>query len=440
MSSLIYYIKRLYWRLPINDRVKERLVTKARVWLRRIEQRADANKDQLVIVNTVLRPYIEQILAIPDKPGKDHIPLCDNSYSRNVDDPKIIAYYLTQFHPTKENDAWWGKGTTEWTFVSKAVPQYVGHYQPRLPGELGYYDLRIDQVMLRQIELAKMYGIYGFAFYYYWFNGKRLLEKPFDRFINNRQMDFPFCLCWANEPWTRRFDGTCGEILMEQSTDPKSYEHFIDTVIPYLKDPRYIRVKDKPIIIIYRPSFIPKCKPMLEYWRKRCRDAGVGEIVLIGIKENTWDANLISLGFDAQSEFHPGTLFRYCSNITNKIKYVREDFGGLVFDYQDIVVNKQYHEYSYQKLYRSVMPMWDNTPRRNNTGMIFENATPQLYKQWLTDVLVETRLNQELDDKLVFINAWNEWGEGAYLEPDRRYGYAFLQATREAIEDTRNCY
>lgn len=350
----------------------------------------------------------------------------------------MIAYYLPQFHPTPENDAWWGKGVTEWNNVSRAVPQYVGHYQPRLPGELGYYDLRIKENISRQVELAKLYGVFGFSFYYYWFDGARLLDKPLDMFVDSPEIDFPFCLCWANESWTRRFDGSCGEILMKQSETVESYRAFINSVIRYMKDPRYIRVDGRPVLIIYRPSFIPECSETLSYWRECCINAGVGNPYIIGVKEHTWNEDLLAHGFDAQSEFHPGTVFKHCERIDAKIDFVQPNFGGVVMDYEDIVKGKKYFKYNYEKLYRAAMPMWDNTARRDNKGMIFHGASPELYKHWLIDIFKESKERKDLEDSFIFINAWNEWGEGAYLEPDKTYGYAYLDATRQAIESVRN--
>ncbi len=195
----------------------------------------------------------------------------------------------------------------------------------------------------------------------------------------------------------------------------------------------------RPVIIIYRPSFVPDCPGTLSYWRTYCQEAGLGNPYLIGVKENTFDGDLLALGFDAQSEFHPGTVFRYCKDITGEITFM-QDFGGIVLDYEDLVRNKKYLSFRAIKLHRAIMPMWDNTPRRNNTAMIYQGASPGLYKEWLKDILRETRNNQELDAPFLFVNAWNEWGESAYLEPDRKYGYAFLKATREALEETREAY
>lgn len=439
MNVRIYQVvKKIYWSLPISANNKKSFLNKARGLLLLVK-RAITKRDLYLFSrkDNIESTYINYVLSLPKKIDINYTTITDNIYIRAPNDPKVIAYYLPQFHPTPENDRWWGKGITEWNNVARAVPQYLGHYQPRLPGELGFYDLRIIDNMARQIELAKNYGIFGFSFYFYWFDGKRLLDKPLDMFIENKNLDFPFCLCWANESWTRRFDGTCGEILMQQSATVESYNRFIDSVIPYMRDSRYIKVLGNPVLTIYRPSLMPECKKVIEHWRTRCQEEGIGEIYIIGVKENNQGLDLLDLGFNAQSEFHPGTLFKYCHNITHELDFVQKDFGGMVMDYADIVNNQKYFHYNYKKLYRAAMPMWDNTARRDNKGMIFEGSTPDLYKRWLTDIFTELKERDDLEEPLVFINAWNEWGEGAYLEPDKRFGYAYLDATKSAIEESR---
>lgn len=382
--------------------------------------------------------YLNQILDISvNRKSIYYKELTNYPYQRSHNDAKIIAYYLTQFHPDPHNEKWWGKGITEWNNVVRAVPQFLSHYQPRIPGELGYYDLRIKDVMKRQVELAKMYGIYGFSFYYYWFNGERLLEQPLEMFLENTDINFPFSLCWANENWTRRYDGTNEDILMKQPTSVDSYKNVIFDMIRFLKDERYICIDSKKVITVYRPSLMPKVKEVLHYWRQIAMEAGIGDLYLIAVKENMIDTGWLEEGYDALSEFHPGTLYKECTAINAEFQCIRKDFAGEIYSYEDIVKNKRYFNYSYKKLYRAVMPMWDNTARRNNKGMIFHGSSPLLYKEWLMDVIRENQEKKNVDDNIVFINAWNEWGEGTYLEPDRFYGYAYLNATKEAVEGCR---
>lgn len=437
MKQGIYQaIREFYWQLPLNESIKERAVAKFRILARSITKSNSRNNDSKTSHNKS-QDYINQILNIPEKSSSEYTPISPKKHLRKDTDPKLLAYYLPQFHPTPYNDEWWGKGVTEWNNVSTSVPQFTGHYQPRFPAELGYYDLRLIENIHRQVELAQHYGIYGFTFYYYWFDGKRLLDKPLDLYLEDKDINFPFNLCWANESWTRRFDGTCGETLIAQNDTVESYKDFIASTEKYFSHKNYIRIDGKPVLNIYRPSFIPDIKETIKYWREYCVKIGIGEIYLVGTREHTWDKDLIDLGFDSQCEFHPGTLFKHCMDITNSIDFIRKDFGGIILSYKDIVENKKYFLTNHKKLFRSAMPMWDNTARRNNVGMIFEGSTPALYKQWLLDIIRETKADSELDDQLVYINAWNEWGEGAYLEPDRRYGYSYLQATKEAVEESR---
>lgn len=220
---------------------------------------------------------------------------------------RCIAFYLPQFHPTPQNSAWWGPGFTDWVNVGKALPEFVGHCQPRIPGELGYYDLRLEEVQRRQAELARQHGIHGFCYYYYWFNGVRLLDAPLRTMLEDAHNDFPFCLCWANENWTRRWDGLDHEVLIAQSHSPGDDIAFIAELAPYLRDRRYIRVDGRPLIAVYRPSLLPDAKATAERWRTYCRDHGIGEIFLATTQafERT---NPAYIGFDAAIEFAPNNI------------------------------------------------------------------------------------------------------------------------------------
>lgn len=427
-------LKDIYWAFPLlTEKQKESFFYKVKKIVR--HEGVESIQNDSAIVND----YIKQILDIPTARSNDYTTITKTPYKRDVSDPKLIAYYLPQMHPTPENDAWWGKGITEWNNVSRAVPQYVGHYQPRLPGELGFYDLRLKDNLKRQIELAKMYGIYGFSWYYYWFDGKRLLERPLDMFLNDSSLDFPFCLCWANENWTKGFFGSSKEIIMKQNETEESYRNFIHDAIKYLKDDRYITVQGKKMLIVYKPHSVPNCKTVLEYWREYCQQNEVGDLYILGCWTGDEKDNVLSLGFDAETEFQPGSLYPYNGKINHKLPFINEQFIGEVYSYSRIVQEKFYRKnFKKEKMYNAVMPMWDNTPRRNNQGnRIFHGSTPTLYKSWLKDVINHYQKECMLDEKIIFINAWNEWGEGAYLEPDRNYGYAYLEATKNAIETSR---
>jgi glycosyltransferase involved in cell wall biosynthesis len=349
---------------------------------------------------------------------------------------KTIAFYLPQFHPIPENDAWWGKGFTEWTNVSKAQPNFEGHYQPHLPDELGYYDLRVPEIQKRQVELAKKYGIYGFCFYYYWFAGKRLLERPLNQYRANSELDLPFCLCWANENWTRRWDGAEQEVLIGQTHNEQEYLHFIEDISPYFKDPRYIRIDGKPVLLVYRINLLPNPQTAARIWRDECKRLGIGDIYLIAV-QSFGITDPRPYGFDAAVEFPPSYLGAADVD-PGSLKLTNPNFKGKILDYHsaaNIMIQRRADGYP---LFKTVMLAWDNTARRQNDSHIFINATPSAYQSWLENVVTYTRNNLPRDQRFVFINAWNEWAEGTHLEPDRRYGYAYLQATADAIQDTGN--
>jgi lipopolysaccharide biosynthesis protein/ubiquinone/menaquinone biosynthesis C-methylase UbiE len=345
---------------------------------------------------------------------------------------KYITFYLPQYHPIAENDAWWGKGFTEWVNVTKAVPQFVGHYQPRLPGELNYYDLRVPEIMYRQVELAKKYGIFGFCFYYYWFNGKRLLEMPLDRFIEDGKIDFPFCLCWANENWTRRWDGFETDVLIAQEHTADSDQLFIKDLAKYLKHSRYIRINGRPVLLIYRVGLLPEPAKTAQYWREYCIKEGIGNPYLIAVQSFGFkDPNLI--GFDAAVQFPPHNIQQ--EKINHLVNIINSDYEGQIFHYANAVAgySRTNHEEKNFRVFKSIFPSWDNEARRPGKGFTFMFSRPSYYQAWLTDISLKTYWDNPEDERLVFINAWNEWAEGAYLEPDRRYGYAFLQATANAL-------
>ena len=344
---------------------------------------------------------------------------------------RAIAFYLPQFHPIHENDVWWGKGFTEWTNVSKTQPQFAGHYQPHLPGELGFYDLRVLDVQKRQIELARQYGIQGFCYYYYWFNGRKLLEHPLEQMLRRPELDFPFCICWANESWSRCWDGLENDVLIQQQHSAEDDLAFIHEVTSLFTDSRYIRVEGRPLLVVYRPSLLPDPAATARRWRQYCRDCGIGEIV-IAYTQSFDRIDPAAIGFDYAIEFPPNNIDTRI--ITSDIQGLNSNYAGTVYDYPNLIEKCQELPQPPYRLFRGVCPGWDNESRKPGHGVTYAGATPALYRQWLNSACEYTSKNLPAGEQFVFINAWNEWAEGAYLEPDRRYGYAWLQATAEALQ------
>ncbi|HET7329620.1 glycoside hydrolase family 99-like domain-containing protein [Dyella sp.] len=342
----------------------------------------------------------------------------------------LVAFYLPQFHPIPENDAWWGTGFTEWKNVARALPQFEGHAQPRLPGELGFYDLRVADVMRQQMQLAREYGIGAFCSYFYWFGGKTLLEQPLQQWLSDPTMDLPLCLCWANENWSRRWDGRADEILIGQQHSAEDDLAFIAHVARYLADPRYLRVDGKPMLLVYRPGLLPEPSATTARWRSWCRQAGLGEIYLAYVQSfDRIDPRKI--GFDAAVAFPPNNTT--LKPITNRQHLLNPDFRGDVYDWRELArtINEQPDpDYT---LFPCVNPGWDNEPRRSGNGRVFAHASPRAYSDWLQASIAAAQ-RRKPNSPLVFINAWNEWAEGAVLEPDTRLGFAWLEATRTTLQ------
>lgn len=354
----------------------------------------------------------------------------------------LIAFYLPQYHPIPENDEWWGKGFTEWTNVTKAKPLFSEHYQPHLPSDLGFYDLRLSEVRQAQADLAKEYGIYGFCYYHYWFNGKHLLERPFNDVLNSGKPDFPFCLCWANENWTRRWDGKEQNLLLQQVYSEEDDRLHMQWLAKAFSDRRYIRVNGKPLFLVYRATKIPNPKQTVKIWRDEAKRLGIGEIFLCRVESfagEQEDPGLI--GFDASVEFQPdwtqlglplqkGRLW----HLARKLGLAHQAYGiHNIYDYSNVVKlmlaksNPTYQRFS------CVTPSWDNTARRKAGAIILQNSTPQLYEYWLRRIVDKTLDSNFSTEKIIFINAWNEWAEGNHLEPCQKWGHAYLEATRTAV-------
>ncbi|QLG96495.1 glycoside hydrolase family 99-like domain-containing protein [Pseudomonas yamanorum] len=363
-----------------------------------------------------------------------------NQFVEHRDNPlidpvvKLIAFYLPQFHPFPENDAWWGKGFTEWTNVTKAYPNYVNHYQPHYPIHTGYYDLRVAEVMEEQARLAKEYGVYGFSYYFYWFAGKILMDKPLEQMLANPKVDMPFCFTWANENWSRRWDGQENDILIAQHHSDNDSLEFIRHLFKYFRDDRYIKIDGKPLLIIYRASIIPDMEKTAVIWREELIKNGFPGLYLVcaqsfGIKSPA------EFGFDASVEFPPHTVSS--TDIRHELNMSNPDFNGHVFSYEQVVANAVASKEPDYKLFRAAMLSWDNTARKQNNSHTFHGFSLLRYKQWLSSITNNVFNNAKYgkDEKLVFVNAWNEWAEGTHLEPDRKFGYGYLQATYDVLAE-----
>jgi lipopolysaccharide biosynthesis protein len=367
---------------------------------------------------------------------------------------RAIAFHLPQFHPIPENDEWWGKGFTDWTNVAKASPRFRGHYQPHLPADLGFYDLRLPEARAAQAEMAASYGIYGFCYYHYWFNGRRILERPVNEIWLRREPDFPFCLCWANENWTRQWDGLKTDILLEQKYGLVDDVAHIRSLIPIFLDHRYIRVLDRPLFLVYRANQLPEPEKTAETWRREAERGGLKGLFLVRV-ESFGDENgdPRSIGFDSSLGFQP------CWSLLSDLRIHRRKWwhrGKLGTMEQGVVQNQVYDYEEYARKASAmdapeypqipgVFPAWDNSPRRKQGATIFVNSTPETYERWLREIVNRqmARLghregSETTQDSLLFLNAWNEWAEGCHLEPCQRWGRKYLEATRRALGVSAN--
>jgi GT2 family glycosyltransferase/glycosyltransferase involved in cell wall biosynthesis len=345
---------------------------------------------------------------------------------------RAIAMYLPQFHRVPENDRWWGEGFTEWHNVRRSRPMFSGHDQPHVPHpDVGYYDLDDESVLERQADMARRHGIHGFCFYHYWFDGRRILEKPVERLLRSGRPDFPFCLCWANENWTRTWDGLDREVLLEQRHSPEADERFIRELLPALRDPRYIRVDGKPLLAVYRPGLLATPAATAARWRAICEREGLPGIHLAAFQSFDRE-DPRAYGFDSAVEFPP--LQIPTVNLADTgMPGLAAGFRGGLLDYRAAIGHSLARPTPAYTLFRGVMPGWDNTPRRMERGTVWVHSSPELYGRWLRGTIDRTQREQPPERQLVFINAWNEWAEGAHLEPDVRHGYRVLEETAAAL-------
>ena len=373
---------------------------------------------------------------------------------------KTIAYYLPQFHAIPENDKAWGKGFTEWTNTKKAKPMFEGHYQPKVPLNKNYYNLLNDDVKVWQANLAKQYGVFGFCYYHYWFkDGKQLLEKPAEQMLANKEVDIPFCFSWANENWSKLWDGGNKELIAEQDYgDQDDWKKHLEYLIPFFKDSRYITLDGKPVFLIYKPEEMPQVNQMIDYWNSEIKKAGFPGICFMIQNPNWFFMPSYELGkFDYQVKFHPFFALGYKDKNIEKMYFQRRIYqklkhvhlNGIIdtlvpklkkirhkkdaniqkkLDYDEIweVILKTEHK---KEFIEGAFVDWDNTARKKN-GFVHIGATPEKFKGYMKRLYKSVEDNEQ--QPVVFINAWNEWCEGAYLEPDEKHGFGYLEALKES--------
>ena len=352
----------------------------------------------------------------------------------------IAAFYLPQFHQIPENDAWWGEGFTEWSNVRRSQPFFNQHRQPHLPSAFGYYDLLDPSVHFQQQDLAAKYGVGAFCYYVYWFGGRRLLEKPLEIVLREQELPLNYFFCWANENWTRTWDGLDSELLVAQTHDKERDARIVDDLAPHLFDPRYQRIDGKPLLLVYRSSIMDDPMRTTDNIRERASQLGLGELHL-GMVQSfaSWDPR--PLGFDSAIEFPPhnqsSRLFRLDEEDRERPAITdAEEWRGDMYSYPRLIewaMSKNIPEFLW---FRGVVPAWDNTPRRMERSSVFVGETPELFQVWLERALHYTYLFNQPNHWLLFVNSWNEWGEGAYLEPDFELGTARLSALSAAIMNT----
>jgi hypothetical protein len=352
--------------------------------------------------------------------------------------PRFIAHYLPQFHPIPENDTWWGKGFTEWTNVSRAKPLFRGHYQPHVPSDLGFYDLRVPEAREAQAALARQYGIHGFMYYHYWFGGKRLIERPFEEVLKTGQPDFPFCLCWANEPWSRSWLGDTREILMPQEYSPDDFRRHAEWLGRAFADKRYIRVNGRPLFVIYRHSHMPRDYSGIDILRETLAKQGSPDPYLVAVDSHDPNFDYRTVGFDHVLAFEPalgavaGSLSNHPFSPRRVVRNLRAGVASpslKIYHYEEAMEMMERAAPSHSRI-PCMLVAWDNSARRGEKAVVFLESNPKTFGK-----VLERRLDQWAGSSpstdLFFLNAWNEWAEGNHLEPDQKYGLGYLETLRK---------
>jgi lipopolysaccharide biosynthesis protein/glycosyltransferase involved in cell wall biosynthesis len=394
--------------------------------------------ERLLLIAANKLPGRNYRLYTPDSNIKEPAYEEHHDYMREVAHPsvKVLSYYLPQFYPTPENDLWHGKGFTEWNKVISSNPLFYGHYQQRAPhDDIGYYSLTTTDTFKQQSLLMKQAGVYGQVFYHYWFSGKLILEKPTQMLLADSSIDIPFCFCWANENWTRKWDGNESEILLQQNYSAQDAEAFINYLIPFFKDKRYITIENRPILFVYRPSSIPDFPLYQRIWKETCAQHNLPEPYVVAILTRGAKSPH-DFGMDAGCErvlndWTNGAV----KDITNTLQPYW-DINGSVLDYDAVADHYMGQaaptDFPY---FRSLIPSWDNTPRYGSEAYIIHNSTPRKFQQWMEYLVQDAEKRLPADRRFILVNAWNEWAESAVLDPDKRFGYAYLNSIGRALSD-----
>jgi hypothetical protein len=359
---------------------------------------------------------------------------------------RAVAFYLPQFHPIPENDEWWTRGFTEWTNVAKARPLFNGHYQPHVPADLGFYDLRVPETRAAQADMARQHGIEGFCYWHYWFAGKRLLERPFQEVLDSGQPDFPFCLAWANESWTGVWNGQPNKILVEQTYPGEDdYVRHFHALLDAFCDDRYIQIDGKPLFVVYMPDSLPDPQRFTDLWNELAVRAGLQGIYFVGIVDRPWSE---TPGFDGYTYHLPGTFVKTLPKrkLDRLVKTLRgrpldtylsnHSRSPLMADYSSLMLSALKSIQFGAKHYPSVLPNWDSTPRHGRKGLVLLDSSPELFRVHLREA-IDVVQSRGPDHRLIFVKSWNEWAEGNYLEPDSCFGTGYLQVIREELASVR---
>ena len=376
--------------------------------------------------------------------------------------PRIIGLYLPQYHPIPENDEWWGKGFTEWNNVVKARPLFRGHYQPHLPADLGFYDLRLPEVREQQAQLAREAGLEGFCYYHYWFgNGRQLLQRPFNEVLASGKPDLPFCLCWANHDWTSKTWEKGNSLrrdtmIMKMEYSREDYVRHFNYVLPAFRDERYITVDGRPLFAVWNPRGIPDCSEFIDLWQKLAAQNGLKGIHFVGQTDNTGKAlagekanyysadmakeyyqTVLDMGFDAvmSQGFRRavGLIQGRRRMMWNMLTFSTFLPSHSKMDYSRLMDHYYVEEDRWENVYPTLLPQWDRTPRAGSKSEILTDSTPEKFQHY-TEQAIQLIAHKQAEHQILFLKAWNEWGEGDYVEPDQRFGHGWLQAIRNAID------